>query len=38
MQLGPGLIYGPNPVTPRSLPKNKKQDDSIFYNAFYQRV
>ncbi len=35
MRLGPNLIYGPNPVTPRLLPKNKKQDDSIFQNAFY---
>ena len=35
MRLGPDLIYGPNPVTPRPLPKNKKQDDSIFQNAFY---
>ncbi len=30
MRLRPDLIYGPNPVTPRPLPKNKKQDDSIF--------
>ncbi len=35
MRLGPDLIYGPNPITPRLLPKNKKQDDSIFQNAFY---
>ena len=35
MRLGPDLIYGPNLVTPRSLPKNKKRDDSIFQNAFY---
>ena len=35
MRLGPGLIYGPNPVTPRLLPKNKKRDDSMFRNAFY---
>ncbi len=35
MRLGPDLIYGPNSVTPRPLPKNKKQDDSIFRNAFY---
>ncbi len=35
IRLGPDLIYGPNPVAPRSLPKNKKQDDSIFQNAFY---
>ncbi len=34
MRLRPDLIYGFNPVTPRSLPKNKKQDDSIFQNAF----
>ena len=35
MRLGPDLIYGPNLVTPLSLPKNKKRDDSIFQNAFY---
>lgn len=35
MRLGPDLIYGSNPVTPCLLPKNKKQDDSIFKNAFY---
>ena len=35
MRLGPDLIYGPNTVTPRSLPKNKKRDDSIFQNAFH---
>ena len=35
MRLGPDQIYGPNLVTPRSLPKNKKRDDSIFQNAFY---
>ncbi len=35
MQLRPDLIYGPNPVIPRPLPKNKKQDNSIFQNAFY---
>ena len=35
MRLGPDLIYGPNPVTPQPLPKNKKQDGSIFQNAFY---
>ena len=35
MRLGLGLIYGLNPVTPRLLPKNKKQDDSIFRNVFY---
>ncbi len=35
IRLRPALIYGPNPVTPRPLPKNKKQDDSIFQNAFY---
>ena len=35
MQLGPDLIYGPNPATPRLLPKNKKRDDLIFQNAFY---
>ena len=29
------MIYGPNLVTPRLLPKNKKRDDSIFQNAFY---
>ena len=34
MRLGPDLIYRPNPVTPRSLPKNKKRDDSIFRDAF----
>ena len=34
MRLGPDLIYGLNPITPRSLPKNKKQDDYIFQNAF----
>ncbi len=34
MRLAPDLIYGPNPVTPRSLPKNKKRDNSIFQNAF----
>ncbi len=35
MRLGPDLIYGPNLVTPQLLPKNKKQDGSIFQNAFY---
>lgn len=34
MRLGPDLIYGPNIVAPRSLPKNKKRDDSIFRDAF----
>ncbi len=34
MRLGPDLIYRPNPVTPRPFPKNKKQNDSIFQNAF----
>ena len=34
MRLGPDLIYGPNLVAPRSLPKNKKRDDSIFQDAF----
>ncbi len=35
IQLGLDLIYGTNPVTSRPLPKNKKQDNSIFQNAFY---
>ena len=35
MRLGPELICGPKPVTPCLLPKNKKRDDSIFQNAFY---
>ncbi len=35
MRLGPDLIYRPNPVTPRPLLKNKKQNDSIFQTAFY---
>ena len=35
MRLEPDLIYGPDPVTSRSLPKNKKRDDSIFQNAFH---
>ena len=35
MQLGPDLIYRPNPITPRFLSKNKKQDDFIFQNIFY---
>ncbi len=35
VRLGPDLIYGLNPVTPWSLPKNKKRGDSIFQNAFY---
>ena len=35
MRLGPDLIYGPDLVTARSLPKNKKRDDSIFQNAFH---
>lgn len=34
MRLGPDLIYGPNLVAPRSLPKNKKRDDSIVQDAF----
>ena len=34
MRLGPDLIYGPNLVIPQSLPKNKKRDDSIFWDAF----
>lgn len=34
MRLGPDLIYGPNLMVPRSLPKNKKRDDSIFQDAF----
>lgn len=29
------LVYGLNPITPRPLPKNKKRDDSIFINVFY---
>ncbi len=33
MRLGPDLIYRPSLVTPRSLPKNMKRDDSIFPNA-----
>ena len=33
-KIGPDLIYGPNLVPPRSLPKNKKRDDSIFRDAF----
>ncbi len=35
MRLGPDLIYRPNLITPQPLPKNKKQDGSIFQNAFY---
>ena len=29
------MIYKPNPVTSRLLPKNKKQYDFIFQNTFY---
>lgn len=29
------LVYGLNPITPRPLPKNKKRDDSIFQDVFY---
>lgn len=35
MRLGPDLIYGPNPVTPHLLPKNKKRDDTMFQDAFH---
>ena len=35
MRLGPDLIYGPDSVKSRSLPKNKKRDDSILQNAFH---
>ncbi len=35
MRLGPDLIYGPKPVTPRSILTNKKRDDSDFQNAFH---
>ena len=31
---GTDLIYRPNSLTPRSLPKNKKRVDYIFENAF----
>ena len=34
MRLGPDLIYGPNPVITRSLPRNTKLDDSTFPKAF----
>lgn len=34
MRLGPDLIYRSNPVTVRSLPKNKKRDNSTFSRAF----
>ena len=34
MRLGPDLIYGSNPVTVRSLPKNKKRDDSTYSKVF----
>lgn len=33
-RLGPDLIYGSNSVTVRSLPKNKKRDNSTFSKAF----
>ena len=34
MRLGLNLIYQPNLVTSRSLPKNKKHDDFIFQTVF----
>ena len=34
MRLGLDLIYGLNLVISQSLPRNKKQDDSIFRDAF----
>ena len=36
IRLGPDLIYGSSPVSPRLLQKNKKRDDSIFQNAFHE--
>lgn len=35
MQLGPDLIYKSSLVSPYFLQKNKKQDDFLFQNAFY---
>lgn len=35
IQLGSNLIYKSNLVVPQSLSKNKKQDNSIFQNIFY---